>query len=557
MLGELGFPIEVGGWGHGQVAVSAFGSSVPLVLVHEYAAFVVKGDTFFGQHLALLVGAAEGKAGGHAPVLEHDAMAGNASRIGAGLRVHVEGVPHIARGPRRADEPAHLAVGCHLAARNAPHHTKHSVSKIAHDAPSRLPIVYAEGTIAERTSEKQRRGAVALTSAPRVWGTGSDLRRPIMKIAFVMDDMSEHSNGTSATAERYAASLREQGHDVVCVAFGAEGPDGFNVPERNIPIVTQVAEGLDFHFAEPEDAVFDEAFEGVDVIHIFLPFALGQRARDWGRAHHVPVTAAFHLQPENVTYNAHIGAAPMVCDVIYDLFRHWLYDDIRHIHCPSEMIVRQLREHGYTAELHVISNGVPAAFSPGEGEVFEDGLVHIVTVGRLSAEKDQATIIRAIARCRHADNIQLHICGEGPLHREIEREGASLPHPPLIEFRSQEDLIALERACPLYVHASTADIEAISVIEALACGCIPIIARAEMSAPAQFALTEESLFEAGDDEHLAALIDWWIDHPNAQEKWRPRYIEEGAADHVDACTRRFVAMLQEAIADDAAAYAAE
>lgn len=46
-----------------------------------------------------------------------------------------------------------------------------------------------------------------------------------MKIAFVMDDMSVHSNGTSATAERYAEALREQGHEVVRVAFGAEGPD--------------------------------------------------------------------------------------------------------------------------------------------------------------------------------------------------------------------------------------------------------------------------------------------------------------------------------------------
>ena len=375
-----------------------------------------------------------------------------------------------------------------------------------------------------------------------------------MKIAFVMDDMSEHSNGTSTTAERYAESLRQQGHQAVCVAFGASGPDSFDVPEHHIPIVTPVAEGLDFHFAQPETAVFDEAFQGVDVIHIFLPFALGQAARDWGRAHQVPVTAAFHLQPENITFNAGLGSAPLVCDGIYDLFRQWLYDDIRHIHCPSEMIARQLRKHGYKAQLHVISNGVPKAFCPGEGQRFDDGLIHLVTVGRLSPEKDQATIIRAIARSRYSDRIQLHICGEGPLRSQIQWESAHLPHPPLIEYRSQEDLIALERACPLYIHASVADIEAISVIEALACGCIPIVAEAEMSAPAQFALCPESLFDAGDDKRLAQLIDWWLDRPEAQEQWRPRYIEEGMRDHVDKCTQRFTAMLQQAIADDRAAY---
>ncbi len=103
-----------------------------------------------------------------------------------------------------------------------------------------------------------------------------------MKIAFVMDDMSVHSNGTSATAERYAQALRDQGHEVRCVAFGATGPDGFAAPEHDIPVVTPVAEGLDFHFASPDESVFDEAFDGVDVIHIFLPFALGQKPETGG-----------------------------------------------------------------------------------------------------------------------------------------------------------------------------------------------------------------------------------------------------------------------------------
>ena len=378
-----------------------------------------------------------------------------------------------------------------------------------------------------------------------------------MRIAFVVDDMSVHSNGTSFTALRYADALREQGHEVICVAFGADGPDSFDVPEHHIPVVTLVAEGLDFHFAQPDEAVFDEAFVDVDVIHIFLPFALGQAARDWGRARGVPVTAAFHLQPENVTYNANLGAAPLVCDAIYRLFRDWLYGDIRHIHCPSQMIANQLRKHGYRSQLHVISNGVPKAFCPGEGERFNDGLVHIVTVGRLSHEKDQATIIRAIDRCSHRDQIRLHICGKGPLKHGLEHEGSRLPHPPIFEYRSIDDLIALERACPLYIHASIADIEAMSILEALACGCVPIIAEAEMSAPSQFALCRESLFEAGDDERLAELIDWWLDHPEKIAEWSPRYAAEGMGDHVEKCAERFAAMLEEAIADDLSAYGEE
>ncbi len=258
-----------------------------------------------------------------------------------------------------------------------------------------------------------------------------------------------------------------------------------------------------------------------------------------------------------MTNNAHLGSAPLICDGIYHLFHAWLYGDIRHIHCPSAMIATQLKNHGYEAKLHVISNGVPDAFHPASAPAplkASDGLIHLVTVGRLSPEKDQTTLIRAIAQCAHSDEIQLHICGEGPLLHHLEREGAKLAHVPIIDYLSQEDLIALLQQCPLYLHGSTADIEAISVIEAMACGCVPIIAQAEMSAPAQFALCPESLFEAGDVEHVASLIDWWIDHPEAIEQWSPRYAAAGADDHVEQCTQRFTAMLEEAIADDNAAY---
>ena len=96
-----------------------------------------------------------------------------------------------------------------------------------------------------------------------------------------------------------------------------------------------------------------------------------------------------------------------------------------------------------------------------------------------------------------------------------------------------------------------------SVLEALACGCVPIIAEAEMSAPSQFALCRESLFEAGDDERLAEFIDWWLDHPEKIAEWSPRYAAEGMGDHVEKCAERFAAMLEEAIADDLSAYGEE
>lgn len=375
-----------------------------------------------------------------------------------------------------------------------------------------------------------------------------------MKIAFVMDDLSVSNNGTSATALRYAESLRSQGHEVRLIGYGATGPDSYPLPAHYVPLATEAGRISGFTFAQPSLELFNQAFDGVDVIHVFLPFKLGEFAHDWARKHHVPLTAAFHLQPENVSSFIHLESSRALNDYLYDLFDQWLYYDVRHIHCPSKMIAYELKKHGYTAELHVISNGIPDAFKPGPGRDFGDGLTHIVTVGRLAKEKNQKTIIEGVGLSKFADTLQLHICGEGPLRHELEEVGRKLPHPPIFEYHSESDLIALLRSCPLYIHASTADIEAISVIEAFACGCVPIIGKAPMSAPAQFALLDESVFPANDAQALADRIDWWLSDPSRIKQWKPRYAEEGRALHVENCTKQFAQMLERAIKDDTEAY---
>lgn len=376
-----------------------------------------------------------------------------------------------------------------------------------------------------------------------------------MNIAFVMDDLSVHSNGTSVTAMRYADALRRQGHEVRLVGFGAHGPEAFPVAEHFIPVVSTVSDADGFHFARPDDSVFDEAFESVDVIHLFLPFMLERYALEWARRRRVPVSAAFHLMPESITYGADIGSAPLICDGIYRLWRDRLYDEVRHVHTISPLMKRLLEKHGYRSQIHVISNGVPDRFVALDGAAFDDGLVHVVTVGRLAHEKNQKVIIEAVGRSRYADRIQLHVCGSGPLLRHLRKMGERLPHPPDFAYLDAGKLVELEQKCPLYVHASVVDSEAISVVEAFTCGCVPIIGQAPLSAPAEFALTDESLFPATDAEALAARIDWWIEHPDELKHWRERYIAEGETLRIDRCVEQFAAMERAAIADDRAAYA--
>lgn len=375
-----------------------------------------------------------------------------------------------------------------------------------------------------------------------------------MRIAFVFDDMSQETNGTTMTAVRYADALRRMGHEVRMVAYGAHGPDAYPVGRFHYPVVDAFAGPQGFIFGRPDESVFERAFAGVDVVHLFLPFSLERAALAFARSRRIPVSAAYHLQPENVTFGANLAWLAPLAPAVYACFRRGLYDKVRHVHCPSEFMARRLARFGYRSELHPISNGVSGDFTPAPPKhPFDDGLFHVLTVGRLAREKCQRTLIEAVALSRHAADIQVHIAGAGPLRGCLERAGAVLPHAPQIAFHDRASLVELIRACDLYVHCSVVDSEAISCIEAFSCGCVPVISRSPLSATSQFALDERSLYPVRDARALARRLDWWIEHPAERDAASRAYAQAGRAYKVEACVGRFLEMERAAIADDVAA----
>ena len=258
------------------------------------------------------------------------------------------------------------------------------------------------------------------------------------------------------------------------------------------------------------------AIKGADVVHIYQPWPLGRAAERIARQLGVPAIAAFHIQPENVTYNIGLGWFPPAAHFVYFLLRLAFYRRFADIHCPSTFIAAQLRRHGYRARLHVISNGVGSDFRPGPARVpGADEPFRILMVGRFSPEKRQDVLIRAVRRSRHAARIQLHFAGHGPREKRLRRMASKLPNPAQFGYYSQAELVELIRSCDLYVHASDVEIEGVSCMEAFACGLVPVISDSRRSATGQFALEPRNLFRSGDPSSLAERIDGWIDDPAA------------------------------------------
>ncbi len=312
------------------------------------------------------------------------------------------------------------------------------------------------------------------------------------------------------------------------VATGKEHPDKFVVPTASFGPLNSVFHVHGTAFGLPDRAVLEKAFDGLDVVHFFLPFRLCRGARRVAKEMGVPHMAAFHCQPENITYNIGLKHLPFVAHHFYRSFRRRFYRYIRDIHCPSRFIAQQLEQHGYTSRLHVISNGVDEAFGPAnipKPSEWEDKFV-ILMVGRLAAEKRQDLVIKAAMQSKYADRIQLVFLGKGPKARYYERLGRKLINPPIFKYVSQDEIVRIYNQCDLYVHAAEVEIEAIVCLEAIASGLVPVIADSEKSAARQFALDRRSLFKNKDDADLAGKIDYWIEHPDERAQMREKYLHE-------------------------------
>lgn len=385
-----------------------------------------------------------------------------------------------------------------------------------------------------------------------------------MKILFVIDTFDTSNNGTSISAQRFAAELRKQGHEVKILCADEEpSEDKFLLKEYKVPLFNPLVKKHGFSFADvigESMEVIKEAVDWADVVHCFMPFALEMRASAYAQEIGKPCTGAFHIQPENIWSSVGLGKVDWIQSLTYRNFREWHYYKFRHIHVPSEFMRGMLEERGYQAKIHVISNGIQDDFlAAGHRNTKEQrpkkspefaGKILIMMVGRLAGEKRQDVLINAVAQSRYASKIQLVLAGKGPLRDEYEKLGAQLPNPPKFVYVGTEELIGLLSQCDLYVHASDMESEAISCIEAFATGLVPVIANSTLSATPQFALDGRSLFLPGNPKDCARAIDYWLDHPSERRYMERLYAKAAKRYSLENSVRLFEQMLNEEIEDN-------
>ena len=340
----------------------------------------------------------------------------------------------------------------------------------------------------------------------------------------------------------------------------------FTTKKFNIPVFQPLCDKHDFSFALNNKSIVHGACDWADIVHVFVPFGIEKEAIDYCNQIGKPVTAAFHIQPENMTSSVSMGKVEWFNELFYRSFRYNIYNRVRHVHVPSQFMGNMIAERGYTAKIHPISNGIQEAFmEAGEKKAesrkskveSQKQVFKIMMIGRLSQEKRQDVIINAVKYSKYADRIQLVFAGRGPEYEKYVELGKELKHQPQFIYVGRDELIEELLTTDLYVHASDMESEAISCIEAFSTGLVPVIANSHVSATPQFALDGRSLFMPGDPKDLARAIDYWLDHPKERHEMEEQYRLAGRQYSLEASVTKFEEMLNEEIKENEAHHSIE
>ena len=87
-----------------------------------------------------------------------------------------------------------------------------------------------------------------------------------MKILLVIDTYDTNNNGTSISAQRFAAVLREHGNEVKILTTGEPAPDKFALKEFKVPVFNDLIHSHGFQFAKVDLDIIREAVKWADVV---------------------------------------------------------------------------------------------------------------------------------------------------------------------------------------------------------------------------------------------------------------------------------------------------
>ena len=283
--------------------------------------------------------------------------------------------------------------------------------------------------------------------------------------------------------------------------------------------------------------------------------------------------AARDLGPRHVVLSPNLhgdsyGAAAAALQACGDLLRvvGWCHldsaYDVRVLRHYAPMLSRVVAVSGALRErladmagVTEIPYGVP---STTRGAAQTDGPPRLIYAGRLDETVKRVGALAAMSRVLDSQGFahRLTLLGDGPA-------AASLPSGPSIERLAgvaPESVGGFYAASDLFLLASKAEGLSLAMLEAMRCGCVPVVTRVRSGATQAVTHGESGLLVDADDDTpreelarrmAAAVRAAWEAGPEAMKAMRTRAMHAADAYSVEAHATRVLAMMHEVAAEPA------
>ena len=371
-----------------------------------------------------------------------------------------------------------------------------------------------------------------------------------MTITIVCDVLGKENNGTTIAAMNLIRYLKSQGHTirVLCGDADKKGQEGFFVvPNYNLgKLLNGYVKKIGVTLAKPDKDVVQKALDGVDLVHIMVPLALGMFALKVARQKGIPVTAGFHMQAENLTCYLKLNKMHLINHAVYKFIYNKFYKYVDAVHYPTKFIKDVFFSHvKKETNAYVISNGVNAYVQKRDVEKpdeLNDKIV-LLMIGRFAREKSQDTLLKAVKYSKHKDKIQIILAGQGPKEKYYKKLGKKLPNKPILSLFGRQDVIDVINYSDMYVHTAEAELEGIACLEAICCGKLTLVSDSKLSATKGFAVDKRCVFRNRNPKDLAKKIDYFINHEEEKRELEQVYLNSAKIYSLKECMQKMEQMM--------------
>lgn len=267
-----------------------------------------------------------------------------------------------------------------------------------------------------------------------------------MKIAVVSDVLGKENNGTTIAAMNLIRTLKAKGHEVrvICPDEDKMGQEGYYIVKTlNVGPFNNYVKKNGVTISRPDKKVITRALNGIDAVHIMVPFFTGCYVAKYCHENGIPLSAGFHCQAENFSNHIFLMNAQRFNNRLYKIFYKHLYQYCDAIHYPTRFICNVFEGVVGLTPHHIISNGVNKQFNRDiPKKKINDGLYRILFTGRYSREKSHLVLLKAVNKSKYRNRIQLIFAGDGPQKKNIQVYSAKhLPIQPILKFYSRDFLL--------------------------------------------------------------------------------------------------------------------